>query len=110
MIAIAYAAGLRVSEVVPLRVKDIDCDALTVSVRQGKGRKDRLTALSSALVDDLRGLMAGRPAQSYLFESNRGGKLTAATAQKVFINAPSAPELKKTPHSIRSATVLPLIC
>ena len=103
MIAIAYAAGLRVSEVVSLRVKDIDCDALTILVRQGKGRKDRLTVLSTALVGDLRGLMAGRPAQAHLFESNRGGKLTAATAQKVFYQCAKRAGIQKdaTFHSLR---------
>ena len=103
IVAIAYAAGLRVSEVVSLRVKDIDCDALTITVRQGKGRKDRLTVLSQALVGDLRGLMAGRPAQAYLFESNRGGKLTTATAQKVFYQCVKRAGIKKdaTFHSLR---------
>lgn len=103
LIAIAYAAGLRVSEVVSLRVRDIDCDELTITVRQGKGRKDRLTVLSPILISDLRGLIAGRPVQAYVFESNRGGKLTTATAQKVFYQSAKRAGIKKdaTFHSLR---------
>jgi site-specific recombinase XerD len=72
-------------------------------VRQGKGRKDRLTVLSPSLVDDLRGFIAGRPAQAYLFESNRGGKLTAATAQKVFYQCATRAGIQKDAsfHSLR---------
>jgi integrase/recombinase XerD len=50
----AYAAGLRVSEVVALRVEDIDSRRMVIRVRQAKGRKDRYVMLSSRLLDLLR--------------------------------------------------------
>ena len=43
MISLGYAAGLRVSEVVGLRVKDVQSDELTLHIREAKGKKDRLT-------------------------------------------------------------------
>ena len=49
-----YAAGLRVGEVVRLKVTDIDGDRMTIRVEQGKGRKDRYTTLSPRLLVDLR--------------------------------------------------------
>lgn len=48
-----YGAGLRLSEVVRLRVKDIDLDRGTVTVRQGKGDKDRMTVLPKRLCEEL---------------------------------------------------------
>ena len=80
----AYAAGLRVSEVVSLRVKDIDMNELTVTVRQGKGKKDRLTVLSPKLTGDMQSLTAGNGLNEYVFVSERGGKLTVTAAQMIF--------------------------
>ena len=51
----AYSAGLRVSEVVKLRVEDIDAERGVIHVRGGKGGKDRTTVLSKVLLKQLRG-------------------------------------------------------
>lgn len=48
-----YGAGLRVSEVVRLRVKDIDRSTREITVREGKGGKDRVTVLADSLIDPL---------------------------------------------------------
>ncbi len=48
-----YGAGLRLSEVVRLRVKDLDLDRGTVTVRQGKGDKDRMTVLPKRMCKEL---------------------------------------------------------
>ena len=103
IIGIAYAAGLRVSEVVKMRVQDVDLMGLTVTVRQGKGRKDRLTVLSEALRPALAALIADRPGNEYIFISERGGRLTEATAQKVFCQCLQKADIKKpaTFHSLR---------
>lgn len=50
----AYSAGLRISEVVSLRVKDIDSKRMVIHIRQGKGRKDRYVMLSVRLLALLR--------------------------------------------------------
>src|SRR6266481_1767551 len=50
----AYAAGLRVSEVVALKVSDIDSERLLLRIEQGKGRKDRFAMLSPKLLELLR--------------------------------------------------------
>ncbi len=103
MIALAYAAGLRVSEVVCLRVQDIDLAALTVTVRQGKGKKDRMTVFSNTLRESLAALITARSKNDYLFVSERGGPLSERTAQKVFEHALQKSGIKKpaTFHSLR---------
>jgi len=52
--AVAYGAGLRVSEVVSLKVSDIDSKRMTLRVEQGKGGRDRYAMLSPALLEHLR--------------------------------------------------------
>ena len=53
-LSVAYGAGLRVNEVVSLKISDIDSKRMTLRVDQGKGRKDRYAMLSPALLDQLR--------------------------------------------------------
>ena len=53
-LALAYSTGLRVSEVVSLKVGDIDSERMTVRVEQGKGQKDRYAMLSPILLERLR--------------------------------------------------------
>lgn len=103
MLALAYAAGLRVSEVVKLKVFDIDLDGLAITVRQGKGKKDRLTVISASLAPDLQKLLFGKKGSDFVFESERGGRLTDASAQKVFHQAMYRANIKKpaTFHSLR---------
>ena len=53
-LSVAYGAGLRASEVVGLKVGDIDSQRMTLRVEQGKGRKDRFALLSPILLEQLR--------------------------------------------------------
>lgn len=53
-LSVAYGTGLRVSEVVALKVGDIDSERMTLRVEQGKGRKDRYAMLSPVLLERLR--------------------------------------------------------
>lgn len=52
--SVAYGAGLRISEVVNLKVSDIDSQCMRLRVEQGKGKKDRYAQLSSVLLEALR--------------------------------------------------------
>jgi len=53
-LAVAYGSGLRVSEVVALKVSDIDSERMTLRVEQGKGSRDRYAMLSPVLLEHLR--------------------------------------------------------
>ncbi|MFH1712283.1 MAG: tyrosine-type recombinase/integrase [Patescibacteria group bacterium] len=103
MLALAYAAGLRVSEVVSLKIQDIDLAARTVHVKQAKGKKDRITILSAAIINAIKWLGYDRSGTQLLFISARGGKLTTRTAQKIFEGALDRAGIDKpaTFHSLR---------
>lgn len=103
MITLGYAAGLRVSEVVNLKVADLDIDELMIHIKSAKGNKDRISLLPAKLENDLRNLIAGKRADEYLFVSNRGGKLTTTSLQKMFRQSLAKTDIKKpaTFHSLR---------
>jgi integrase/recombinase XerD len=55
LLQVAYGCGLRLNELLHLRVTDIDSARMVIHVRQGKGAKDRLVSLSLRLLQELRG-------------------------------------------------------
>ncbi len=101
---LAYGSGLRVSELVQLRVADVDADALLVRVR-GKGGRDRLTVLSQGLVDEVAWLQQGKAPWDPLLRSRQGGHLAVRSIQTVVARARRRAGLDKqiTPHSLRHA-------
>jgi site-specific recombinase XerD len=100
----AYAAGLRVSEVVALRVDDIDSRRMVIRVRQAKGRKDRYVMLSPRLLEILRQYWkAARPTQC-LFPGQEPDKpLSASAVHHACRDARRAAGLDKhiTVHTLR---------
>ena len=66
-LSVAYGAGLRVSEVVALKVSDIDSKRMVIRVEQGKGRKDRYVMLSPHLLELLRDWYKAARPQGWLF-------------------------------------------
>lgn len=115
MISLAYGAGLRVSEVVGLKVQDLLIDQGLICVRGGKGGKDRLTIFPEKLKSEFELFLDQKKkiyevggcdcgiGWLYVFEGNRGGKLTSRTAQKVFEGAlrKAGVERPATFHSLR---------
>lgn len=103
MISLAYGAGLRVSELIDLRVADLDLERLTLKVKLGKGGKDRLSIVPESLTQDLLQITKDASFDAYIFENNRGGKLTTRTAQVIFSKALKLSGIKKeaTFHSLR---------
>lgn len=103
MIILSYSSGLRVSEIVNLKVKDLNLDEFTIHLKRAKGMKDRITIFPEKILNEIKNLIAGKNLNDYVFESERGGKLTTATAQKVFIKSLQRSKINKTAtfHSLR---------
>jgi integrase/recombinase XerD len=99
----AYAAGLRVSEVVALKVLDIDSERLLLRIEQGKGRKDRFAMLSPKLLELLRDwYRIARPAV-WLFPGHDPMLPMTARQFNRAVHAAAMAEIKKrvTPHTLR---------
>jgi site-specific recombinase XerD len=85
LIRTTYACGLRLSEVVRLRVADVDSSRGVLVIRQGKGRKDRLVPLSPALLAELRAYWRRYRPADWLFPGQRRGRhLHPAALQRTF--------------------------
>jgi len=99
-----YSAGLRVSETAHLKVTDIDSKRMQIRVEQGKGKRDRYTLLSEALLKDLRAYWRVCRPRVWLFPSNRKGyPISTSTIQKIFKEAKREARIRKSasPHTLR---------
>jgi len=103
-LSVAYGAGLRVSEVVSLKVGDIDSKRMVIRVEQGKGRKDRYVMLSPHLLDLLRAWWKAARPQGWLFPGqNRVNPLTARQLNRACHAAARMAEINKrvSLHTLR---------
>ena len=85
LLQVAYGCGLRLNELLHLRVTDIDSARMVIHVRQGKGAKDRLVPLSLRLLQELRAYwLACRP-RTWLFPGQTAdGTMTSSNVQRRF--------------------------
>ncbi len=102
MISLLYASGVRVSELVKIKLQDIYFERKLLRVRQGKGGKDRYTILSARVIEQMKAYFQRRLYSSdYLFAS-RNGHLTIRTVEEVLKSAARRSKTNKTtPHSLR---------
>jgi integrase/recombinase XerD len=106
LILTAYSAGLRVSEVVKLKISDIDSDRMQIKVTCAKGKKDRMATLSKFNLDLLRTYVKLYKPKLYLFEgqgpnecySSRSAQIIFKTAIKNF-NLPATTSFHSLRHS-----------
>jgi len=102
----AYASGLRVSELVRLRVRDLDSDRMTIRVEQGKGAQDRYTLLSPRLLEEMRAYWRRTRPQPWLFPSQRRTEpISVSCAQRVYGQAKREAAVHKQGgiHALRHA-------
>jgi site-specific recombinase XerD len=100
----AYGAGLRVSEVVALKVSDVDSERMLLRIEQGKGRKDRFAMLSPQLLALLRDWWRIARPQVWLFPGrDRINPLTTRQFNRAVHAAAHMAEIAKrvTPHTLR---------
>ncbi|MDI6889133.1 MAG: tyrosine-type recombinase/integrase [Methanocellales archaeon] len=104
VLMLTYSAGLRVSEVVKLKVEDIDSQRKLIHIRGAKGRKDRYTILSDVALITLTEYWREFGRSKWLFPSqDKENHITTRTVEKIFTNACKKANIKKnvTVHSLR---------
>jgi site-specific recombinase XerD len=85
LVQVAYSCGLRLSELIHLRVADIDSARMVIHVRQGKGAKDRLVPLSLRLLEELRAYWRMHRPSTWLFPGQKPDRsITNSNVQRRF--------------------------
>jgi len=104
VIELLYGSGLRVSELVNLRINDIDFNRKIVNVRAGKGNKDRITIIPAKVLEKLSDYLLEYKPLEFIFESYEPGqKLSVRSAQKIVEETAKKAGIRKnvSAHSLR---------
>lgn len=102
-IAMLYACGLRVSELIDLELSAIDVDRMQVAVRKGKGRKDRVVNLAASVLPLLQNYILTYAPSTYLLNGQHSIKYTAVSIRSIVKKAAIDAGIRKTvsPHTLR---------
>lgn len=100
----AYSAGLRVSELVRIKIGHVDSKRMMLLIEQGKGKKDRMVPLAQRLLETLRQYFKSNRPKVYLFEGENGGEpISTRTAQRILATSKLKAKVYKkgSIHSLR---------
>ena len=113
MIRLMYAAGLRVSELLNLKINDLEISKSYGYVRKGKGDKDRIFIIADALKDDLTKLIGSKKLNEleYLFTNNKKTKYNISTPRMIIKKATGEAGINKkiSCHTLRHSFATHLI-
>ena len=101
IISLLYSSGLRVSELVNLKIDELDFDEKTGWVRKGKGSKDRIFTISNNLAEELKEYLNERKDNKYIFSKDKA--LSTRNIQKIIKGTRERANINKkvTPHTLR---------
>ena len=98
-----YSGGLRISELINLKIKDIDSNRMQIRIEQGKGKKDRYTLLGQKTLEVLRSYVKQYQPREWLFEGVNYGPFSETSIKKALKTALEKTKITKhvTPHTLR---------
>ncbi|UXP30691.1 tyrosine-type recombinase/integrase [Reichenbachiella agarivorans] len=111
IVSLLYSAGLRRSELLNLKPKDILSDRNLIRVEQGKGRKDRFTLLSGQVLKDLRQYYSLNKPKVFLFEGAPGEPYSGSSVLKIVHRAGKNAKIAErvNPHTLRHSLATHLL-
>ncbi len=103
IISLLYSSGIRRSELLNLRLQDIDSKRMVLNIINGKGGKDRITLLSPSVLVELREYFKLYRPKEFLFEGASGGKYSATSVSRIIKKAQHRSKIQKkvTAHVLR---------
>jgi len=98
-----YSGGLRISELINLKIKDIDSDRMQIRIEQAKGKKDRYTLLGQKTLEVLRSYVKQYQPQEWLFEGMNHGPYSETSIKKALRTVLDKTKITKhvSPHTLR---------
>lgn len=111
ILVLMYSCGLRVSEVLGLRLTHIDIDRRQLIIVQSKGRKDRYAVLAESAVPLVINYVSSYKPRTFLFEGEKGGKYSATSVRAFLRRSCRRAGITKriTPHTLRHSYATHLI-
>ena len=103
IICLLYSAGLRRQELINLKVSDIDSGRMQIFIKGAKGRKDRCSLLSTAMLELLRYYYKEYQPEKWLIEGSEGGQYSASSIRILVRRFSRMAGIRKrvTPHTLR---------
>ena len=103
MLSVIYSCGLRMGELINLRIRDVDSKRMVIHIKKAKGDKDRVVPLSESTLDILRTYYLEYKPEEYLFNGDGAVQYSRSSLQSVFRQAISRSGIKKkcTLHTLR---------
>jgi len=103
ILAVIYSCGLRVSELINLKITDIDNKRMVINIRNAKGNKDRQVQLTPQILELLRLYYREYLPETYLINGQNGGKYSSGSIQKIIKSSSKKAKINKnvTPHTLR---------
>ncbi len=103
ILMLGYSAGLRLSELVNVKLKDIDSERMQIRIAQAKGKKDRYSILSPKLLDILRTYFTSYKPKVWLFEGQTGDQYSPRSIQLIMHESANKAGIKKkiSVHTLR---------
>jgi len=103
ILALIYSCGLRISELINLKLVDFHIDRKQLIVKNGKGRKDRYVSLADSFIPLLSNYYYSYKPKSFFVEGQKGGKYSAESVRKFLKNSCRRANIQKnvTPHTLR---------